>query len=525
MAAAEEIQEILLLESEERYKIAQSFAYFLDEYVWIEDKATNQPIKLTLWPDQRKVIPDVLDNRLLVILKAHQLGYTWLFVAGYALWLSITKKMHQVVINSFNEDAGKEIITRVNFIRNRLPGYLLPEVGADTTLSMEFLHKDDNDVVAPSTIQVIPATEKGGQSKTPNVMVFDESCWNRYVDKAYNGSLPGITQAKGKIIIISNAIKTAPGWPFTREIYTGSMKGENDFKRIFLPWWSNPTRSRKVIPDMVDDHDKPMTEFKRAMLRSGGIDGGMMHEDDFSQRYPESEDEAISSLTGSYFGRSLSTHTDTFKGDVGNLELVNGEIVFKPDPRGLLEIWRYPYHTHKNQGHWTRRYAIGSDVSEGLGESYSVAHILDRHLQDIIARLRSNRTDAHTWANMLYLLSKYYHHALDVNTAQNALLCVETTGPGQTTVRRLEELSGSNLYMQQAAPRAGSETTMRFGWHESEQAKHDMSEGLRTWFKTTKGTVYDQILIDECSTWIQYEGTRRIGRSRASSVIAWYLQA
>ncbi|MBU0997912.1 MAG: hypothetical protein KKE16_07730, partial [Firmicutes bacterium] len=162
-------------QAEECDKVLDSFEYFLDNYVWIEDKATNEPIKLTLWPDQRTVIPQILNNLLIIILKAHQLGYTWLFVAAYALYLSITKAMHQVVINSFNEDAGKEIMGRVNFIRHRIPDWLMPKIGKDNDLYLEFLHTDDNGAPAPSVIQIIPATEKGGQSKTPNVMIFDES--------------------------------------------------------------------------------------------------------------------------------------------------------------------------------------------------------------------------------------------------------------------------------------------------------------------------------------------------------------
>lgn len=514
-AAIDEIR----YQAEECDRVIDSFEYFLDEYVWIEDKATNAPLKLTLWPEQRPIVPTFLENLLIVILKAHQLGYTWLFVAAYALYLSITKALHQVVINSFNEDAGKEIMDRVNFIRYRLPDWLMPKVGTDNSLYLEFLHTDDDGAPAPSIIQVIPATEKGGQSKTPNVMIFDESCWNRYVESAYNGSLPGITQAQGQIIIISNAIKTAPGWPFTRSIYTGSMAGQNDFTRVFLPWWANPGRSRKEVPGMLDGKGQPMTEFKLSMLRSGGTDGGMMDEEDFQQRYPETEEEAISILGGSYFGTTLKRHTRTCQGITGNLERneTTKEIEFIQDSRGILEVWRFPYSVVRgwNGEHWTRRYCGGSDVSEGLGQSYSVAYVMDRERDEFVCRLRSNRIDAYRWAELLHLLGEWYSGAREWTrvegvSRETSLLCVERTGAGQTTVKRLKEL-GANQYLRMIEAQIGGGHTKEYGWSETNQAKHDLSEDLRTWFRLMKGTLYDSILIDEASTWIRHEGSTKIG--------------
>lgn len=488
----------------EQFKVIESFEYFLDEYVWIEDKITNAPLKLSLWPAQRSVLPKFMSSRLLAIIKAHQLGYTWIFVAAYTLWLSITRPMHQVVINSFNEDAGKEIIDRINFIMDRLPWFLIPEIGTKNTLAVEFLHSDSNGVRQPSKIQVIPATEKGGQGKTPNIMIFDESCFNRYVARAYNGSLPGITQAQGKIILISNAIKTAPGWSFTRALYVGSMTGLNDFERIFLPWQANPNRSMKEIPGKLDGKGQPMTEFKRSMLRSGGLHGGQMDEEDFQQRYPETEDEAISIIGGSYFGKALSRHDKDYLSIEGHQGLITkdkqGDIEFIPGV-GPLTVWRYPYQTIDNWDKlvWTNRYCIGSDISEGLGQSFSVAYVYDRNLHEIVARLRSNRIDAYTWGNMLHLLARWY---------DNALIIPERTGAGITTCKRLQDLN-ANLYLEIIPAKAGMPVTKKIGWTETHQSKNELCGELKHWLQTVDvPAVYCPILIDECSTYILGESGR-----------------
>ncbi|MCK4782480.1 MAG: hypothetical protein KAV87_01930, partial [Desulfobacteraceae bacterium] len=415
-------------------KVCESFEYFLDEYVWIEDKISKEAVDLKLWPEQRKKIADLFLYRLLIILKAHQLGYTWIFVAAYCLWKAMTEPLHHIVINSFNEDVGVEILKRVDFILDRLPEWLYPKIGQCNTQLKEFLHYDNEGGKISSVIQVIPATEKGAQSKTPTILIIDESAQNRCVAKTYVASKPGIDTANGQIIIISNSIKDAPGWPFTKDIYIDSIKGENTFHRVFLPWWANPNRPKN---------------FREIQLNEG------MDEDDFSQRYPESESEAISTMLGSYFGRVLSKHTFTMKGDSGYLQKDKfNDIEFIPDKRGVLEIWRYPYHLVEDWdgSFWENRYAIGSDISEGLGQTYSVAYVLDRKLGEFVARMRSNRIDAAEWGKILFDLSKYYR-----NADGPALICPERTGAGITTCKELMNFEAL-VYFRLIAAKVGGPT-------------------------------------------------------------------
>ena len=517
---------------QERILISKSFEYFLDKYVFIEDKATNSVIKLDLWPEQRNFLPTLLIAKIIEVIKAHQLGFTWIIVAAYALWRSITTTLFHTVINSFNEDVGLEIIKRVEFIRQRLPEMLYPPLSKSVTDQLEFDHRDENGLQVPSLIQVIPATERGGQGKTPNLMIFDESCQNRYFERAYNASYPGIEQAGGQIIIISNAIKNVPGWPFTRALYSGSMAGTNRVSRIFLPWWAHPGRSRAIVKGedgtpMLDGKGKPMTEFKYHTLRAGGKDGGQMTEEDFSQRYPETEAEAISVLGGSYFGVALTRHSDpTLTGQVGSLiaSEKQGEVPrFQVDGPGqqasLLTVWRPPYWLHADYlpgRYWTDRYCVGADVSEGLGQSYSVAYVLDRVTEEFVARLRGNRIPAHNLAPVLYWLAQWYRNALYIShdtgivTWDNAPIAVERTGAGQTTVGILEEM-GATQYQKQIVGKLGDHITSQLGWHESQQAKYDLSEALRNWLATTKGTIHCSVLLDEAGTWTQYDGTKRLG--------------
>jgi len=470
-------------------------------------------IKLALWPEQRKVIDAIVSSPLLIILKARQLGLTWL-VAAYCLWLSMTKSLQHNLIISMGETEAQEFIElRMRFIYNRLPDWLSPHLLKDTSEKFIFRHIEQATGKPLDSInQSLPTTPKGGQSKTPSTLVIDEACWNRYAREVYTATRPGIEQAKGQIIVISNSIKTAPGWPWTRSIYQGSMRGENDFRRIFLPWWANPMRPRET--------------FKATEVRAG------MTDEDFSQHYPETEEEAISTMLGSYFGRTLARHNQFLKGAVGDLlvggkrlsEIENlqahlrntdGEIKFIQDPRGILEVWRFPYYLAEGwRNEWyTKRYGIGGDVSEGLGLSWSVAYGIDRLSDEFCFRLRTNRIDAYRWADYLYILGKWYRSATTYTerglTYSDALICVERTGPGQTTVKRLSDLN-ANQYVTEVPGTMGAPLKKTFGWSETAQAKHDLSEDLRHYFRVTHADIYCPILIDEASTWIQVEGTRRL---------------
>ena len=477
-------------------KVYESFAYFLNNYAYIEDKDKKIPVLFKLWPEQKTILPKILTSLLLIILKARQLGLTWL-CAAYALWYTMTRPMKLVVVISAKGDWAIEFLDRVYFILGFLPVWLYPGIEKDTTEVLRFKHEDG----LKSTVKSLTTTESGAQSKTPDVLILDETCWNPYIRQIFAASKPGIDAAGGRIIAISNSIKDAPGWGWTRDMYVESMKKLNDFTRIFMWWRAHPRR-----PD----------NFKEIQLRGG------MDEIDFSNHYPASEEEAISAMAGSYFGDTLAKHDkflrDTeIKGFIGHLEMdKQKDLDFILDHHDVIELWRWPYHLTKNWNkiYWTKRYAIGSDVSEGLGRSYSVAYVIDRKLDELVCRIRSNRLDAVEWAKVLYWLSIWYCNAIDERGGfVPSLICVERTGAGQTTVKELTKFKspGARQYVKIHSGKVGSGLTRILGWEESESSKHLLCGDLKNWFRVTKGGFYCPILIDEASTTIKHEGTRRIG--------------
>jgi hypothetical protein len=465
-----------LLNEKKRRQAMASFAVFLNDYVWIEDKQNKRPIKLQLWPEQARIISTIVNTLLLIFLKTRQIGLTWI-AAAYVLWCALKYSLFLAVVISLNENHSIEFLDRVKFIMKRLPVWMVPKITKESLQQITFERENENQSTE-STILSMPTIETGAESKTPNLLIIDEGHTIRTISQIFNASFPGIQQAGGQVIIIANSVKTSPGWSFVRDLYRSSMAGLNEFGRVFLAWWAHP--------------DRP--ENFRQLMRQKGMD-----EADIIQHYPETEEEALSILGGSYFGDVLERHNKTRPGIKGNLITdEQGKISFEQNDRGILEMWEHPYDRDPDYDGlpWSKRYAMGSDVSEGLGESYSVSHVIDRHTDQIVARLRSNRVDAHTWANMLFELSSYY---------DGALICPEITGAGQTTIKRLIELR-ANLYVRVKPNTTTGRMEKRFGWEESEKSKYELAGDLRQWLRVMTGTMFDAILIDECSTFIKTEG-------------------
>jgi hypothetical protein len=466
----------------EYIKCAGSFSYFVNSQCVIQDRTGHKPIPFKLWPGQERVVPTMTTSKKVIILKARQLGLTWL-TAAYCLWRAIfSYNALVVVVSGSREETAIEFLDRVKFIFDSLPEWMKPTVKTRNLKELHFgIEGLGADKGLNSVIKSVPSTPDAGQGKTISLLVMDESALNRYCKEIYSAAKPTLEHAEGQLVVISNPSKDKPGWSWTRDIYTGSMRGDNDFDRIFLNWECVPGREDGFV----------------AQLRRDGFD-----DDDIAMQYPTTEEEAISALLGSYFGTVLARHTKAQPGKRGILETDKDETVtFKEEEHGILEIWDDHYTKEPDWDglHWEGRYAIGSDISEGLGLSHSVGYVYDRLNDSFVARISSNKIDAHEWATKLWHLANYYH-----NNNEACLLCPERNGAGQTTVKKLRDI-GARLYMKKSADSAGNIIQKQYGWHESEQAKHELCGDLKAFLRHTKSTIYCGTLIDQCSTFIRHE--------------------
>ena len=101
-----------------------SFWYFVDTYGTIYDATEREWVPFKLWPSQRPIAQLLASELWLVLLKARQLGMTWL-VLWYALWLMLFHPMATVLLFSRRDDEAVHMLRdRLKECYNRLPLFL-----------------------------------------------------------------------------------------------------------------------------------------------------------------------------------------------------------------------------------------------------------------------------------------------------------------------------------------------------------------------------------------------------------------
>src|SRR5688500_15517344 len=97
--------------------------YFAMRYGWLYSATEQAWLPFTLWPAQMATLRRMADERLLVVLKARQLGISWLCLV-YALWLLIYQAPATVLLFSLREAEAVDLLERLRGMYARLPRWM-----------------------------------------------------------------------------------------------------------------------------------------------------------------------------------------------------------------------------------------------------------------------------------------------------------------------------------------------------------------------------------------------------------------
>ena len=185
-------------------------------------------IPFALWPAQQETLAVIAAVRQVIILKARQLGLSWLVIA-YAVWLCLFHRNQTVLVFSKDQDSANEIVRRAGVIyknlKNKGVGLAVNNI---TQLAW------DNG----SRIKSFAATEDAGSSFTASLIILDEFAKMRYAETLYTSVKPTINDG-GRVVIISTA--KGEGNSF-HKLWGDAVKGFNALRPIFIPWSSRPGR-------------------------------------------------------------------------------------------------------------------------------------------------------------------------------------------------------------------------------------------------------------------------------------------
>jgi Terminase large subunit, T4likevirus-type, N-terminal len=221
-----------------------------------------------LWPDQITLARRLPAERLLVILKARQLGISWL-VCAYVLHLCLFHPGKVALLFSQGQDEANELLRRIAVLYDRLPAGLKavgPALKRSNTSELAWANG--------SRIESLPATQRAGRSFTASLVVMDEAAHMQWGARLYAAAKPTMDDG-GQLIVLSTA-NGAGG--FFHTLWSKAVARVNGFATAFLPWWSRPGRDqawydRKLAeatdPDLIKQ-EFPADETE-AFIASGRV--------------------------------------------------------------------------------------------------------------------------------------------------------------------------------------------------------------------------------------------------------------
>ncbi len=358
----------------EVHKCRKSFPYFCATYCRIlaDDGEGGAWVPFALWPEQRRVAQLLQENRLVVALKARQLGLTWL-VLTFALWLMLFFPIATVLLFSRRDDEATDLLAvRLRGMYDRLPAFL--KVSG-------FTADNDHEWALANGSRALAFPTTAGDSYTATLAVVDEADLCPDLDRLMRAVKPTI-DGGGRMVLLSRADKSKPQSSFKR-IYTAARQGQNEWAPVFLPWSARPDRNAAWYEAQRRD----------ILARTGAAD-------DLHEQYPATDAEALAPrsldkrLPAEWLTRCYRPAAP-FPGPFPpgrRPPALPGLAVYAPPAPG-------------------RRYVIGADPAEGNPTSDpSALEVLDVATGEEVASL-AGRFEPATFAAHVGAVARWYHRA------------------------------------------------------------------------------------------------------------------
>ena len=317
-------------------KCSADAAYFIDTFASIDDAQGHGDgsgtMPFRLWPAQVDVLWQLMVSPLTIILKARQLGISWI-CCGYALWLCMFSPGKVVLIFSMGQLEADEMLRRVKVLYQRLPPWLrdsCPLAKDPNTSEMVWSNG--------SRVKSLPASQNAGSGFTASLVIMDEAAKIQFASQLYTALKPTI-DGGGQLIILSTA--NGIGNLF-HQLWMKAAAGTVKFRAIFLPWSARPGRTRAWRDAQTAEESEPgkaLQEYPGSASESFLVSGRVR----FKSEWVAAQDKNVE-----------PSHSAP-----GSLRSLDGVKVYRnPEPG--------------------RKYIVAADVAEGLeGGDYSSSAVID----------------------------------------------------------------------------------------------------------------------------------------------------
>lgn len=211
--------------------------YFIEAHVKLKNEKTKRWEPFLLWAAQVRALAVLCVAMAVVVLKARQIGLTWLALAYILHQLIFVGGLY--LLFSVGQREAKDLLKRIKGMYEHLPPYLQAR-DADWLTSEGRLSSGGEVLSLPSS---------AGDSFTASGVFIDEADLIRDLKDLMERSEPTINDG-GWIILNSRSDKSRPESPFKR-IYVEARRRQDagelttlpgDYHPIFLDWRARPER-------------------------------------------------------------------------------------------------------------------------------------------------------------------------------------------------------------------------------------------------------------------------------------------
>ena len=228
---------------EELKKCSEDVFYFIENYVYIVDPVKGN-VLFKMYDYQREIITNFVNNKNTITMASRQLGKTTCAVA-YLLWESMFKSEQTILVVSNVFTAAGEIMERVRYAYELLPGWLKPGVSVYNKSSITFDNKSR--VIARAT------TKNSGRGLSLSVLYADEmSAVDIQKQRDFWSAIRPTLSTGGKCIVTSTPGSDEDifatlwqGAVNTQDEYGIDIPGglgQNGFKAAKFIWSDHPNR-------------------------------------------------------------------------------------------------------------------------------------------------------------------------------------------------------------------------------------------------------------------------------------------
>ena len=388
---------------------------------------------ITLTPngEQVRIIEALEQGEDTLILKGRQIGSSTI-VSAYLFWKAYTStEPLTIAILSHKLASSKHLLEIHKTFYHNLPQFLKRPLSVENTTEMKF--KDSG-----ASIIAVSAEGKGGlRSFTCSYLQISEYAFAPNPDELKATALSALNNGQLVIESTANHFNDALHQEIMR-----SERGDAKWNYLFFKWfdhldyredlpadeeieWSNVELDLKEKFSLTDEQ----LYWRRLKLSKIGN----LHK--FQREYPATIEDAYSIAGNVYLSRE-----DFEEIEIINVEPHTANVFDEPDPND--------------------RYAIGVDVSAGVGRDYSVIYVLSKTTHQPVLIWRSNEVSP------VYLAERIVDFANDYN---KALVLVESNNFGNVVLNELHHLGYNKIW----------KTTDGKDWITTTKSKTQMFERLK----------------------------------------------